>query len=1210
MECKSTSENVQSIKKCEVCSKSFATVSSLQRHRRCMKACKRNICADNSMCKKVKLDKVFIKTNCEELNSSESAHNISTNKYVSDHAMNKHLLTFELENDKKLKNVVNFINNKLIIMKEIISGLVAEYSCIKVNFVIFCNFINSIGETTERNFKIKSESFYFNTNIIDFINKATSKILNEISECELKKSGWSLYQINKMHLNINKYTPLSGKCHISLPSFIINKHCVVNPLNIDNRCFLWALLAKFITGRYDVIKLYMEQIRRYDLSIITFPMKIDDIYKFELKNNVSVNLYSINYKKKLIYPIRVSKFEKDDHHDLLFFRDMSGNGHYACIKNLEKLVRSQITNNHEKIFLCKNCFSHFRCEIKLKNHKEYCMQHDQTRIVMPRIENGEKPQLYFKKYEHTLKINFNLFADFECMLTPIHTCSPDPSKSYTVETQKHIVMSYCVYLKSTFDDEFLRKYKLPTAPYIYTGPDAAENFMDYIKAIAIKISNIYKLNIPMNSLTNEQKNEYFNSNICHICEKEIVRGSLDYKVRNHCHLTGAFLGSAHRYCNLNYKQPNFLNCYFHALESYDSHIIIQQLGKDTNRIDVIPSTEEKFISFSKYFGTFKVKFLDTYKFLSSSLEELANNLAEDKFNDIEKFYSPAEATLLKQKQYFPYSYVDSMERLEEEKLPPINCFYNNLTEKNISIENYNHALNVWNQFKIKNIKNYSELYLCIDVLLLSCVFENFRNVSIKNYMIDPAWYYTLPSYAFDVALLKTQVKLDLITDYDMHLMLEKGIRGGLAQCSLRHMKAENKYLNPNHEGESKFIMYFDSNNLYGLSMSSILPKSHFRWVDETQFNSENILLLEDDAPSGYIFEIDIHYPTHLHSCHDAFPLLPEKLVAPESNNIKLLATLHDKFKYIIHYRHLKMALQKGMVLKKIHRALKFDQSPWLAPYITLNTNLRKSATNSFDKDLFKLMNNSFYGKTLENVRLHMNFKLVSCPKRLQKLVAKPTFINTIIYNENLVGVHLLKNEIVQNKPIYIGFTVLELAKIHMYSFHYDVIVAKYGHNAALAYMDTDSLVYLLKTNDIYDDLNNISQYFDFSNYPSSHKCFSEVNKKELGFFKDEMGGEPISEFVGLRSKMYSFKVGQEQTKRLKGIKKSALDNKITFNDYLEALKTEKEILTSFYLIRSKKHVISTVLQNKVSVSPFDDKRYILSDGIHTMAHGNVKIKEM
>ena len=478
-------------------------------------------------------------------------------------------------------------------------------------------------------------------------------------------------------------------------------------------------------------------------------------------------------------------------------------------------------------------------------------------------------------------------------------------------------------------------------------------------------------------------------------------------------------------------------------------------------------------------------------------------------------------------------------------------------------------------------------------------------------------------------LKMTNIKLELMTDIDMFQFIEKGMRGGISNITHRYGKANNKYMKGYDEkAPSKYLMYLDANNLYGWAMSQYLPTGNFKWLSEKSIDELDLAKYKDDSKRGLILEVDLEYPKELHDLHNSYPLAPEKIRVKEdmlSNYCKkiaakygvatglvskLIPTLIDKEKYVLHYRNLKLYTDLGLKVTKVHRVLEFDQSPWLKQYIDFNTEKRKNAKNTFEKDFFKLMNNSVFGKTMENFRKRQDVRLVTSQYKLSKLSSKPTFVSSKIFNKDLVAVHKIKETLVLNKPAYVGKCILDLSKTLMYDFHYNYIKNKYGDKAKLLFTDTDSLTYEIQAEDVYEDFWNDRHLFDNSDYPEDSPYFDKTNKKIIGKFKDEAAGVPITEFVGLKSKMYSYvKNNQTGGKTAKGVKKNVIKNDIKHEDYKRTLLNEEQLHHKMNTIRSHKHQLGSYEVNKISLSCFDDKRYILEDGITSLAYGHHLIKK-
>lgn len=325
----------------------------------------------------------------------------------------------------------------------------------------------------------------------------------------------------------------------------------------------------------------------------------------------------------------------------------------------------------------------------------------------------------------------------------------------------------------------------------------------------------------------------------------------------------------------------------------------------------------------------------------------------------------------------------------------------------------------------------------MDVTLLADIFENFRDLCITHNKLDPAWYYTAPGLSYDRMLKITKIILELLSDVDMLLMIERGTRGGISMISKRYAKANNPYMGERFDEneEKKYLQYLDANNLYGWGMSKKLPTHGFKWMIDEE--------LRDWREYSCFLEVDLEYPRELHDLHNDYSLAPESV---KINGVeKLIPNLNDKTNYVIHHENHKLYLDLGLKLKKIHRGIKFEESDWMKVYIDLNTELRARSSNDFEKDFFKLMNNSVFSKTMENLRNMVNIRLINNSEKAEKLVVKPNYKHRT--DENLLAMHMRKTQILVNKPVYLGFSILEFSKTLMYDFHYNYIKPKYGDKA-------------------------------------------------------------------------------------------------------------------------------------------------------------------
>ena len=769
------------------------------------------------------------------------------------------------------------------------------------------------------------------TDVNKLIDINVKKIIEDLEVYQKNGSGWYFKEVVNLEIHTVDYNPMNGSSYIPLPDWISNKKAIVNIQNKDEKCFLWCILRYL--HPVDEKDNRISDLKKYENSLntkgIDFPMKLKHISKFEKLNPSlpGINVFSVNDNKKF-YPLRMA--EKDCLNTIdLFFYEQDGISHYTLIKNFTRLVKSQITSSKNGLFyICKKCFTHYTKYELLQKHISYCSSNETVAVKMP----TRNTMLSFNNYHKQLPIPFVVYADFECFTKPMNTCSPNPEKSYTYNYQKHEPSGFWFYIKG-IDPNITFK------PSLFTKTNSDDNvsalFVYKLKKVVNRIYNdFYCRPIPL-KLTPAEQILFDKAETCHICKKELLTD----KVRDHCHFTGQYRGAAHNSCNFQCRKPMILPVIFHNLKGYDAHLFIKQLSAIPGELNCIPSTEEKYISFSKKIKVdeyksrrsgeslslyFEIRFIDSFKFLQTSLANLVGNLQPDDFhNTKEIFREPKALNLLTRKGVYPYDYVSSMEKLSETPLPSKDEFYSKLSDEGISDDDYQHAINVWNTFKCKTIRDYHDLYLKSDVLLLADVFENFRATCLKHYNLDPAHYYTSPGLAWDACLKEIGQELQLLHDYGMLMMFEKGIRGGISHISKRYAEANNKYMaDYNSDKPSTYIQYLDANNLYGWAMSQSLPTHGFKWMNN--LTKETVIDILEKANSsminprnkkGYIFEVDLEYPPDLWAPHNDYPLAPEKMIV---NGVeKLICHFKPRKNYVVHYRNLRQYLEMGMRLTAV-----------------------------------------------------------------------------------------------------------------------------------------------------------------------------------------------------------------------------------------------------------------------------------------------------
>ena len=554
------------------------------------------------------------------------------------------------------------------------------------------------------------------------------------------------------------------------------------------------------------------------------------------------------------------------------------------------------------------------------------------------MPNKDNNLIKYNQGDKSLKLSFIIYADLECLLKKIDTCQNNPDLSSATKINQHIPSGYSIYTSCSFD-------KSNNKLSYYRGEDCMRRFCKDLKDHATKIIDFKKKNVT--PLTKEEEDNYNKDNICHICKKEFNND----KVRDHCHFTGKYRGAAHNTCNLRYKIPKNIPVIFHNGSTYDYHFIKKELACEfEGNFECLGENTEKYITFSVPIKkrienknidiTYKIKFIDSFRFMATSLSKLVDNLTENVYNDkcdkckcnlcfvramnetllfkcidcekeyekgfnkelLERFSNTYEFCgndlnkflILLRKGTYPYEYMDGWNKFNEKALPGKESFYSSLTMEDISETNYAHANNVFKKFNLNNLGEYHDLYVRSDTLLLADVFENFRYACMKNYELDPAHFISLAGLAWQACLKKTNVELELLTDYDILLMIEEGIRGGICHAIQRYAKGNNKYIRDYDKNkESSYIQYLDANNLYGKAMSEKLPVRGFRWMtDISRMDEYFVRSYDKNDTKGYILKVDVDYLSELQNLHSDFPFLAESMVI--NNTKKLVCNLQDK----------------------------------------------------------------------------------------------------------------------------------------------------------------------------------------------------------------------------------------------------------------------------------------------------------------------------
>lgn len=1038
-------------------------------------------------------------------------------------------------------------------------------------------------------------------------------------------------------------------------------------------------------------------------------------------------------------------------------------GHYVLIYNWRALNRKKSHKNAHYDY-CERCLCNFH-EEKLITHEELCRGNKPARAVMPK--QGSKDHLLrFVNWKHKLQNPFVVYADFEALLQP----NDDDYKKDT-----HIPCGWAYSISCAYDHHAEYEFKnnqcgedaiFPpprtlSEPRIYFGnEDPVKKFFDQITVDYNRMKWLIENDRQEEyELTPDEWEEHNNATRCWVCTLPFTPDPED-KVVDHDHHTGRYRGAAHRYCNtqitdlpkkrkgknnnnVNIEEGFKLPIFFHNFTGYDCYHLLRGMGKFIPKVWKIDCIAKSLIKFQSL-NINNFIFIDSKAFILGSLDKNVKLLCES-FDT-----HPQRATALRQAffpvfQYFekicgdglvdedhfkkgiyPYEYMTSWDKLEETQLPSREHFSSRLNGgKRIKRKDLHRAAKMWASWKCKTLKDYTAYYCVLDVLLLQSVFDKFRDTCMhhENYGLDPSHYISAPSLSWNAMLMRNACKaepivIENITDQNMLMMVEKGIRGGLCQVMIPYSRANfqgmkspleidqaEEKLEYDPTKKPSIIMAFDANNLYGWAMKQYLPIGDYIWVydadwedvgkdvDEKEYGlfadeMSTEIYLNDLVENGwdlanevgYILEVDLEYPKELHNLHMDYPMAAENKVCDEVSEFtknsafelggkqlldsicdpkqkKLVVDFTPKKNYVVHYKLLQFYLKHGMKLAKVWKVMRFKQQPWLKKYVKYNSKKRKEAKKKGDKiatEFFKLMVNAIYGKTLERVRQRKAVSLATSeddPRFLKKVNHPQLKHFSIILDDELMVMEFARQKVVLNKPTIVGMCILELSKLNMYRFHYDVMLKNFPPQfpgecprARMIYTDTDSLIYQITApyggneSHIWDKLHYIQheeKCFDLSENlapdspwiharPGTTDLDVNMNAKKVGLMKCDMPFN-IIEVVCLRSKMYSIlqdttglapkyveKMQKEDIgKPCKTKKKGILSSiEISHQDYRKALNGEKLPAVEFHTFtHDKKMKIYTTFQKKAGPVGCDNKNYCISNTL-TTRYGHWEIEEL
>lgn len=689
-----------------------------------------------------------------------------------------------------------------------------------------------------------------------------------------------------------------------------------------------------------------------------------------------------------------------------------------------------------------------------------------------------------------------------------------------------------------------------------TSENLIEEFLDTLFSLADLYANI---DVPI-------------TDACAICSCSFDEDDIRINRRN---FINGYLGSCHSDCWHDYKNTMFV--FFHNFRGYDSHFLMETICTKYNVRTLTATNMEKFniISISRKDNDYiSITFKDTFNFFTTSLAKCVDTVKDWRYTD--KEYRDS-------KGIFPYEWFDDINKLRDESLPD-GPWESKLTN---TLTDSAPAKLIWDKLGMKTFGEYHDFYCRLDTFQLADVFEEFRRSSISEFNTDPVYFMGAPALSWYLGVKSRNDLFSIIRKKEIYLDIQSQIRGGVSQAMVRYHKVD-----PDKDS----IFFLDVNSLYSKCMTYKMPTKYLRRLDELPRNWQQKYNPETEYTA--LLCVDLDYPAHLHDRDWAYPLMPHKY------NDRLCTTFLPKEKYLIHAELLQFYMSRGIILTKFHYLYEFEQEYTLRDYVENNIIKRRNSESEVMKTLYKLLNNSLYGKTCENVFKYRQFKVIQQEEdettgQINEGLANAK--NFIAYDDSFL-IEEDKTEIILNKPIQIGFTILEFAKREIYEF-IAVIQDELGDNVIPMYTDTDSIMFLCNFTEPWKKFyhnKKIRPFLDFDKVPSHWGVRTPGTNKQNGLWSVEADGKTIVEYVGLRSKCYAYMFQDgEFISRNKGVPKSSVaylengdTNTITFEDYKNSLFKGKDLRIKHLAIRSEKHQVTNKEIYKLGISDNDFKRTV------------------
>lgn len=848
-----------------------------------------------------------------------------------------------------------------------------------------------------RNAKIFVESDF-----LDILRTQHSELLADVEGKSLEGSGWQLISIDRVFCEFASYEPVRFGCGllVKVPEKLKNKHAIISAKNHDQKCLLYCILIDKYgatdKNRNYYPSHYEKYISEFNLDGVEFPISLEKLVDFRRNNpEYGFNVFSYDEQRDSVkLEFQTKKGKKRIH--LLILEADDGSLHFALIKHLSRLFAQQYSAHHGKIHLCDDCLSVFHSENLLVNHMKVC---DDRSLTFP-----SEGHLQFRNHKATIDVAAVVFFDLETMLLKRNDVSKNGK---TTVVHQHDPCGYAYLFKAggtAQDDPFFKKMRVDF------DEEAGFCFLDRLRSDVIAFydkyldpvhdSKIQMSDYDMARFIETKKCEFCDA--VFTCDSDDVDASDKRVVKNihHWHQGFVFskdpdqnksnyLAALCSPCNLSARQSRYIVATSHNL-SFDGSLLMRFFSEimcfyEGDDVKLCAKGYSNYISFSWWIldngRRIQVKFIDSLKFNPASLKACAETIDVEQMHDLKEEF-PDMYHELARKQTICYAFFSDPDKFKVTEFPGIEHFADDLRNGECcSQEEYNAALKIFNHFKKEKAKtdpapftmrDYYEIYLKVDVLLLAAVIQTQRKIVKELYNIDSCHYITLPSMAFDMMLKHTKVKLDYIKDPNIYTYIRRAIRGGITAVNMRYIKPNNEDMGELFDPKKPIseLVYYDVNSSYAAALSSHLPEKNFTYIDLSHTRKwqsryyKKIKKLSKRSPRGYFCEIDVFFPKHTHKDLEDFPPLVQHITVPGSKHKKLVGSLLPQKRFVCHYLMLQALLELKAVVTKIHSVVRFDQSAYIKDFIDENIKQRNAATTKIAKNNYKWINNSVFGKSI------------------------------------------------------------------------------------------------------------------------------------------------------------------------------------------------------------------------------------------------------